>query len=100
MADVEIGDLEELIGGKGWAWLTDQAQREWGALALVSKIEGIAKSAPDATTQQAQTNQVLVAKREVENFLNLPVREIQKRREAIRTRPDEFAGARRRGETL
>lgn len=100
MTDVEIADLEELIGCKGWAWLMAQKEREWGPVAYAAKIEGIAASAPDAIVQQAQMNQVIVAKREVSAFLAKPHDEIQRRRVELLKRPDEHAGERRRGGVL
>ena len=100
VTDVEIGDLEELLGCKGWAWLMAQKDREWGPVAYAAKIEGIAAMAPDALVQQAQMNQVIVAKREIGAFLAKPAEEIQKRREQVKLRPDDLSGQRRRGGTL
>ena len=100
MTDATLEDLEELVSCKGWAWLCDQRDKDWGAEAFAEKVEGIAKSAPDAFTQQSQMNQVIVAKREVCSFMARPQQEINRRRAELQRRPDDLAGQRRRGETL
>lgn len=98
---VAIEDLEELIGGKGWAWLKDQADREFGSAALVEKLRVIASKADEsAELRQAKTEQAFVSQATIRGFMDMPVREIQRRREAIQKRPDAFAGARHRGGTL
>lgn len=100
MSDIDIADLEELIGCKGWAWLMAQKEREFGAAALVDKLRAIASNAEEsADLRQAKTEQAFVSQRTLLGFLDLPAREIQKRRAAIQ-RPDEHAGERRRGGVL
>lgn len=99
MSDVEIGDLEELIGGKGWAWLTAQAEREFGDAALNRKLRAIANVVEDPALKVAKAEQAFVSQAAILGLLDMPVREIQKRRAAIK-RPDEYADARHRGGTL
>lgn len=101
MTDIAIEDLEELIGSKGWAWLTDQVEREFGASALIEKLRHIAnKGDESAELRQAKTEQAFVTQAAIRGLLEMPTREIARRRAVLTTRPDEFAGARHRGGTL
>lgn len=102
MSDIDLGDLEELIGCKGWAWLTDQARREFGPEALIEKLRQIAARADEsAELRQAKTEQAFVSQRAILGLLEMPSREIAKQREAAHaSRVDEFAGVRHRGGTL
>jgi len=55
LTDVEIGDLEEMLAGKGWAWLKAQVEREFGSPAMVEKLRKIANAVEDPVLKQAKT---------------------------------------------
>jgi hypothetical protein len=100
VTDVEIGDLEELIGSKGWAWLKERAESEFGSAMMVAKLRKIAEAVGDPLLKQAKTEQAFAAQAAVVGLLDMPAREIAKQREAFAQRPDELAAMRRRGAGL
>lgn len=96
MTEIEIGDLEELISGKGWTWLKAQAEREFGPAAMVEKLRKIANAVEDPALKQAKTEQAFVSQAAILGFLEMPAREISKQREAV-ARPGVHAGMQRGG---
>lgn len=101
MSDVELADLEEWLGHKGTQWFIERVAREWGADATMQRIEALQNNAMmDDALRKDQVNQVIVSRRAVNVVMGMVGAEIQRRRAAAAQRPDEFAGERRRGETL
>ena len=101
MSDVEIADLEELVSGKGWAWLRSVIQQEYGAEALVDEVRRINLASESPELKQVRIDRAFGMRTAALELLELPTREIQKRRESLAaSRPDAFQGERRRGGTL
>jgi hypothetical protein len=97
--EIEIGDLEELIGSKGFAWLTAKAEVEFGPQMMVAKLRRIAEAVEDAVVKQAKVEQAFAAQAAVVGLLEMPAREIAKQRNETQTW-DELAPMRRRGAGL
>jgi len=100
VSDIDIGDLEELIGSKGFAWLKDRAEVEFGSAMMVAKLRKIAEAVEDPALKQAKVEQAFAAQAAVVGLLEMPAREINRQREAFQRRPDELAAMRRRGAGL
>jgi hypothetical protein len=99
--DVEIADLEELLAGKGWAWLMARFDGQYGPAAMVATMRSIAKDQGLAAEKTERVAHLLKVQEALEDFVAQPKREIQRRRESLQaSRTDEFAGVRHRGGTL
>ena len=94
MTDIEITDLEELIGGKGWAWLMGQYDKFYGPNAIVDLLRKVSREDIDPQKKTEVIARAVTLQEAIETFLKLPKKEIQDRRAAIKP-PDEFAGQRR-----
>jgi len=94
----DLQDLEDLLASKGWTWLQERYQREWGADALVQKLEAIHTPVGDAAVKQAKVEQALVSRTAVRGMLEMPAREVQRLRDVLREHAEsEMAGQSRRG---
>jgi hypothetical protein len=100
MTPIDIADLEELLATKGWAWLMERYDAQFGPAAMLEHVTTIAKETPDVLLKMAKIDQALSARLAVGGMLGEPQRELQKRREALAQRPDGLEGMRRRGAGL
>lgn len=100
MTEIEVGDLEEFVGSKGFAWLRAKAELEFGAQMMVAKLRKIAESVEDPALKQAKVEQAFASQAAVVGLLDMPAREIAKRREVAQQRPDDLVTMRRRGAGL
>lgn len=101
MADCELIDLEDLKGHKGYQWFLARAAQEWGADAVMARIELAQNTAgTDAEARKSLVDQLLISRRAVAMVLGLVDAEIQQRRRIAAERPDPLAAQNRRGVTL
>jgi hypothetical protein len=97
---IEIGDLEDLLAHKGWAWLMARYEAEFGPAAMLEHITKIANHTTDLSMKTAKIDQALSSRLSVAGFLELPQREIQKQRDLLARRSDSLETMRRRGTGL
>lgn len=96
---VELLDLEDLLGHKGFQWLIWRTRTQWGAEAFTDKITSVSKDGTlDPAVRQQQIGQIIVAREAVLAAFGEVDREILRLRTKSRERPDEMADERRGGD--
>lgn len=85
MADISIQDLEDLQASKGWHWLMQEYQREWGADAFLDKLRKIADETVDPAIKAAKTEQAWAGRLTIEGFLRRPEGRIHAMRAQLRS---------------
>ena len=99
MTDIEVGDLEDLLATKGWAWLMAKFDNTWGPESFSAEVERIAsKHSTDSKMYMVRINHLIAAKTALSAFLALPEDELKGLRDGLqKSRPDAYADQRRSG---
>lgn len=100
VTDIDVADLEELTGSKGWAWLLARFDAEWGPMQMEAHTIQIMKEVGDSHVKTSKIEQMMASKLAVRGFLGNVEREIARQRNVAQARPDELAAMRRRGAGL
>jgi hypothetical protein len=84
MTDSMLHEVESMLASRGWTWLQEQFQAEWGAVPFLRELRTIANSTEPEALKVSKTAQAWAAHDAVERFLRRPEDAVARWRQAAR----------------